>query len=480
LASRFAILLGVVFAAMIVLLAYRRELTFEFPIGGVRVVSERTRDILSETQGSIKVACFMDRRHPMFRPVARLLKGFQMASKGVAGAEIVIEYVDPRWDMTRAGQLAGYGVPVNALMFERQRRRMVVTLDEMMAGHAVSEPDTLAARQNRVTVFRGERVCASAIAQLSRPRDRSVIYWLQGHGEARWDDYDPLRGFSDIAREIQREGYDVRSLDLAGLERIPEDCRVLLIVGPRLKVAMEERDRISAYLQRGGRLLYLATARQESGLEALLEQWGIRVTSFIAVSQRTLSGKDVLVTRFAEHRCTRNLNNASVVFGQAACLESLVESRREDGMDRPHVTLLAKTDETGWGELSPDVFPRQFDPRRELKGPVAVVAVSERGSRVAKDVAYRPGRLGVFGEASCVMNGVLSSHANANRDLFMNVLSWLVGVDAETASSLGGDAALVTEFSDWEWKLLMIWAVVFIPSLFLLLFLGVSRLLKGA
>jgi ABC-type uncharacterized transport system len=467
----FALVLSVVFAVLLLALSARLDFSRELPVSGVRVLSERTRKVLAETQGSVKIYCFMERRHRMFRPVVRLLKGLQLASQSVAGANIQIEFVDPRWDLVRAGQLAMYGVPVNALLFERQRRRVIVTLDEMMSrtqGEQVQSVASRETRQGAEGVFQGEMVCAAAISKLAQPHERPVVYWLQGHGEGRHDDYDALRGFSDIARIMTRDGYAIRPLVLAGKSSIPDDCRVLLIAGASRLLAAEESAMIAAYLQRGGRLFYMVSPRQKSGLEHLTEEWGIRVTSFVAVSPRTLSGQDVVVSAFAQHATTLDLGNASVAFGSPACLETLSSPQAKDG-DRPQVMALAWTDEQGWGELEPDLMPRQYNPQRgELKGPVTIVALAERGAFVARDVAYSVTRICVAGETDFVMNGTLAHRANANRDFFMNILAWLSGIDAVTASSLGGDAMLVTGFDRDDWALLMGWACAIVP-LFILL-----------
>jgi hypothetical protein len=481
LTSLLAVVLSVVFSGLLLALSAHFDFVKELPISGVRMVSERTRKVLAETQGGVKIFCFMERRHKMFRPVTRLLKGIQQASKNVAGANIQIEYVDPRWDLVRAGQLVSYGVPVNALLFERQRRRVVVTLDEMMSqpqGNQIQGVATPETRQGAEGIFQGEMACSAAISKLAQPHERPVVYWLQGHGEGRYDDYDPVRGFSDIARIMTRDGYEVRPLVLAGKNAIPDDCRVLLVAGASRILASEEGSMITSFLQRGGRMLYMVSPRQKSGLEHMLEEWGIRVTSFVATSPRTLSGQDVLVNTFASHPTTLDLGNASVVFGGPVCLETIPGPQSEAG-DRLQVTALAWTDEQGWGESEPDMLPRQFNTQRgELKGPVTIVALAERGAAVAKDVAYTATRISVMGETDFVMNGTLGHRANANRDLFMNILAWLSGIDAVTASSLGGDAMLVTGFARSDWYTLMGWASVGIPLVFLLAGRFVSKLVR--
>ncbi len=480
-ASAFAIFLAAVLSCLVIALAYRLDLTWEVSVGTVRLVSDRTRDVLAETQGTIKVVCFMDRRHPLFRPVSRLLRGLRQASRSVAGAEIVIEYVDPRWDLTRAGQLAAAGVPENALVFDRQRRKLVVTVDEMLSKpSSLRAGDAQSVRSDAAAggVFRGEMVCASAVSRLSLPYERSVVYWVRGHGEARPDDYDELKGFSDIAREVKRSGFEIRPLTLPGLEHIPADCHVLVMAGARFALAAEEQALIEAFLQRGGRLLVLVAPRVTTGLEPVLEKWGLRVTSFVAASRRTLTGQDVVISEFADHVITRSLANTSVVFGYPVCLEAVTDASAGVAADRPKVTLLASTEGDGWGESHPDEFPRHFDAASELKGPVAVAAVSERGATVSQDVAYKPTRICVIGEADFVMNGALATRANANRDFFLNAISWLAGIDTGSATSLGGDATLVTGFSRKEWAYFLLGSAAVVPAVFLLMFVLVSLRLR--
>ncbi len=467
-----AIALGGVLCLLIVALAYRTALTWEVNVDKVTRVSERTRNILADTQGSIRITCFMDRRHPMFRPVSRLLRGLRQASRSVAGADIVIQYVDPRWDLARAGQLAALEVPENALLLERQRRRLIVTLDEMIAQRSLlrTQEDLDTRGDRELGVFRGESVCAAAVARLTLPAERAVIYWLRGHGEVRFDDYDELHSFSDIARELRRGGFELKSLALPGLSRIPDDCHVLVMAGARHALNTEEIALLDSFLQNGGRLLYLAAARAATGMEGLLAKWGIELSPFFAAGPQTLSGQEIVLSRFADHVITRELKNASLVFNNAHCLQALSEISAPASADQPRVTLLVSTDADGWGESRPDVFPRQFDPQTELPGPVAVAAVSERGGSVAKDVAFRPTRLCVIGETDFVMNGMLASRASANRDFFVNAVAWLAGIDMGSAPSLGGDATLVTGFTRREWVLFMVGAAGVVPFCVFLVF----------
>ncbi len=459
--SLLAVLLGAVFCFLVITIGFWFDFAWEIPVGGVRVVSKRTRDILADTQGRIKITCFMDRRNVMARPVARLLRGISAASRGVAGAEIDLEYVDPRWDMSRSAQLVARGISENSLEFEYQRRKVVVPLDETLSG-------------DEKGVFRGERVCASAISRLALPHRQLKICWLQGHSEACFDDYDEFRGFSDIAHDLKRDGFLLEGLSLAGLREIPADCSVLVVAGARRELAPSEVKLVDRYLERGGSLLYMAASGENSGCEELLKSWGIEVTTFMAVSDRTLTGNDIVISDLSDHPITRNLKNSSVVFGLTACLKVIDLSGEDESVDLTRSMKLAESDDNAWGETHPEIFPHRYDPSSDLAGPVTVVAVSERGGLVSRDVGYKPTRVCVFGDIDFVMNRALSGRANANRDLFMNAVGWLAGVSMGSSSSVGGDATLATGFDRSDWFLSMVWSVLIIPVIVLVLFRIVS------
>jgi len=464
--SVLAVLLGAVFCFLVITIGFWFNFAWEIPVGGVRVVSERTRDILADTQGRIRITCFMDRRSSLARPVARLLRGLSAASRGVAGAEIDVEYVDPRWDMSRSAQLVARGIPENSLEFDYQRRRVVIPLEETLSG-------------NEKEVFRGERVCASAISRLVLPHRQLKICWIQGHSEARFDDYDDFRGFSSIAHDLKRDGFSLEGLSLAGLREVPADCSVLVIAGARRGFASVEVDLVRSYLERGGSLLYMAASGESSGCEELLKNWGIEVTDYTAVSDRTLTGADIVISDFSDHPVARNLKNSSVVFGLSACLKVIDLSGEDDSVDIIRSMKLAESDDKAWGESYPSIFPRRYDPSLDLPGPVTVAAVAERGGLVSRDVAYKPTRICVFGDVDFVMNRALSGRANANRDLFMNAVGWLAGVSMGTSSSVGGDATLATGFDRSDWFTSMAWSVFIIPVAVLILFRIVSIRRRG-
>ena len=426
-----AMLLAVGLTVLLNLLAVRLQVTREQAFAMTRPVSARTREILTHAQGSLRAVCFFDQKHPLFRPTLRLLRGFQSVAAQNGGAAIEVSCVDPRRDLVLAATLTAAAVPPNAVLFEAQGRRIVVPASDLAVTSATAR-----------AVFHGETVCAAAIARLARSK-QAVVYWLTGHGEGEPGDYDPLTGFATIAREIRHEGYDLHTLELWRTKGVPADAEALVIAGAQRSLAVEELAWVEAYLTRGGRLLYLANPSHASGLEGALERWGVRITQWTAVSRETLSGHETVILSYGDHPITRSLTNAATVFLGSRCILPAAAADAS-GADRARFTALAVTGSEGWGARAADALPGLFDPREDLAGPVTVAAAVERGGDAGPDIALQPARLVVVGEREFIANGTLATRSSANRDLFINALNWLAGIESGTGVSGGGDAALWT------------------------------------
>ena len=58
---------------------------------------------------------------------------------------------------------------------------------------------------------------------------------------------------------------------------MPENTAVLIIAGPRRAVTKEEKDRIRAYVAKGGHLLILVDPDTQAGMDDLLSTWGMEL-----------------------------------------------------------------------------------------------------------------------------------------------------------------------------------------------------------
>lgn len=392
--------LSAVFAALVVRLALRVDATVELPVVGLSdEFSPRTRGILAESSGEIAVTCFLSRGDARFRPLGHLLRSLRRASASLGGARLEIRFVDPRWDIAAAERLAARGVSENSLVFEKGRRLVVLPLKDGC----------------------GERLCASTIRRLTTPPQRRNVYWTVGHGEATLDGYG-LYGLSNIARELAREGYRNAPFDLAATATIPNDCALLVLSGPKSAFARVELDRLDAYLRAGGRLLVLLGPAEGAGLASLLATWGVKATPAALAGAKTLSGSDVIVTDFSDHPVSAPLRGSRIVLERPTALAPSAVAVSGAGADHIGFSALASLDG------------------------VVLAAAVERGSAAGDDLAIRPTRLVVIGDATFALNGALGARANANRDFLLNSVAYLSGTDAVGAS--GTEAGLLVSGLD--------------------------------
>ena len=459
--------LAIIFAVALAAVTTRFNLTCSLPLAGRYPITARTREVVERVAAPVQITCFIASGHPAFRPTMRLLRRLQTISKAGPGGAVSIAAVDPRRDLADARRLIDAGISPDALVFEGSGRRVVVAADTL-----ITPPPKEPTR--RQAVFTGESVCATAIERLGR-NETPVLYWLTGHGEVAAKDYAPQTGYSDMAREMVHNGFVLRVLRLWETKGVPADAAALVVAAPRNAVAPEEAGWVQAYLNKGGRLLYLAPSRGQSGLEEVLSRWGILVTSFRAVDTRTLSGRDLVITTYGKHPITRGFGHTATVFLAPWCIET-VDFGDSEAADRIRVTALAQTSNDGWGDTGETIPPR-FDVEQDIPGPVMIAAAAERGGGASADLGFRATRVVVVGESSFASNGMLGKRLNANRDLLVNMVNWLTGIDAATLPSLGGDAALASGLDRAGWLRLLVWLAGIVPAAVLVvgLLVGIRR-----
>ncbi len=455
--------LAAVFSCCVIAIAMRLDVPVEVPFRPAdSEMSARTRQILAATESDVDVTCFLAEKAPERRAVARLVKGLSAAARMVGGARLNVSWVDPRWNIGDASRLAREGVAEGSILFRRGRRRQEVPVAALFS---------TTNGELRVTeggVFVGEEVCASAIQNLTSPRKNETIYWTVGHGETPLDSYDAVTGMSDIVRELRRDAYRLEPLDLSVSASVPSDCAVVVVAAAREPFSRMELMRLEGYLKSGGRLLVLEAGIPNAGVNALLAEWGVKQLPFSVVSTRTLSGTDVIVTDFADHRITMPLKGCTVLFEAAA---PLVPSEARDPAE---FTALARTDESAWGEADVSARPWTFDPTSEPRGPLTLAVALERGGVEAHDLVLRPTRLVVISDATFVANGALATRGNANRDFFLNSVAWLAGLDTLNAVRTPGNV-IVTGLDRDGWLRFGAWTGVLIVALAAMMLLSSFR-----
>jgi len=116
-----------------------------------------------------------------------------------------------------------------------------------------------------------------------------------------------------------RENYiDVQPLELLGDSDVPEDCNLLVIAGPTDPLRELELQKFDKYLAQGGRLFSLfnyASIKRPTGLEPILQRWGVSVGMDIVQDLKnttSASGADVAIRRFGQHPVVNPLTQSAL------------------------------------------------------------------------------------------------------------------------------------------------------------------------
>lgn len=417
-------------------------------LGARHSLSERSLDTIAETDGTISVVCIFPSESSVALPIGRLVRTFAQASRQEAGADFEITYVDPRMEPGAAAQLVAQGATGIGLLFRQEGRTVFVPEYALVTANGTYAPTD------------AENAVASAMARLSR-QDGVVVGWLTGHGESALNSTDPHTGTSGLQRALENEGCRLREIRLdvtrEASRAIPEEVKVLLVVNPRYPVTAAERVALSDWLDEGGRLFCVLPASSDVGLESLLERWGVRVGTLPRRPTKRILGDWGLTDLLSdEHSITRELAGKTQI---ALCAPRELIAQPVQGISlTPLVSMSVASLREGLA-VEPDL--------------IQVMMAAERGALLDPELGFRPGRIIVMGDAAFTENRHILNHASANRDLAVNAIRWLTGLDGSGARS--GAAVLITGLDLRAWRTNFIVVALVVPFAFCFFFWLLER-----
>ena len=262
-----------------------------------------------------------------------------------------------------------------------------------------------------------EQDLTSALLKLIRDEVKGV-YFLTGHQERDPDNSDDL-GYSLIKQALERENYQVGTLNFAVTDTVPSDLAVLVVAGPRVEISPRENARLDSYIQNGGSLLLLVDPGVARPFGGMLGAYGIELADDLIVDPMRSFFGDIaapLVDRYTFHQITKDLTGLTSFFPTARSIAKTSPPPEGWGVE-----YLATSSESSWAETGYREERVQLDEGEE-QGPLALAAVVE-----PSQPATGKGRLAIVGDASFVENGLLNSVGGSvgNVDLFMNMVGWL-------------------------------------------------------
>ena len=269
-----------------------------------------------------------------------------------------------------------------------------------------------------------EEEVTGAIVRVLKGGDRKVCFAV-GSGEHAADDTS-RDGFSTAKQLTEKSAYKTATIQMLPKPEIPSDCTIVVVPGPKHDYLAPEVEALKKYVEDGGHALFLldppfkfaaGEVDDNAAMMDVLASWGVTVQKDLVldlsgVGQLFGAGAEMpIVTAYDSHAIVKDMKDVATGFPLARSLE--VKSGDKTKVDK----LFETTDDS---IATTNLSSNEIKPsKNDLKGPFTLGAAGTYTG--GKDSGN--GRFVVVGSSSFAANGFIGF--NGNRDLFLNILSWL-------------------------------------------------------
>lgn len=407
------VVLLLLFVGLLAALSRTYHTSWDWSLNARNSVSPGTQTFLQKLPGPIAITAYASPKGD----VARAIRDFFVPYQRVK-PDIRLRFVDPN-EEPQLARAAGIRMEGELVVDYAGRSEHLTTLNETSLTHL--------------------------LMRLARAEERLVMY-LDGHGERKLDGQANF-DLGEFGSRLTQRGFRVAPLKLALAQEVPANVSVLVIAGPRVDLLPSEVEKLVAFVERGGNLLWFIDPGPLFGLQPLAEKLALVLTPGVVVdpAARNLDAAATVAVgaAYAQHPVIGSLDLITL-FPQARGLG--VAENHGDWRATPLVEVAPQ----GWVETGPLDGAVRFDKGRDTPGPVTVAIALERNRE------GRTQRVVAVGSGAFLANQFLGN--GGNLDLGLNMVNWLAGdenliareprptVDAEVNLSAGRSTAIAVVF----------------------------------
>jgi hypothetical protein len=385
-------------------------------------LSPRTISVLKGLTNHVLVTVYYDKDEPIYGDIISLLNEYQTHTR-----KLTVKTVDYYRDPGAAQELkAKYnlGSQTNRdfIIFDCDGRTGFVDGNWLSSYQYNLQPstnrdDTKIYINRKRIAFNGEMLFTAKLFAVTQAKPLKA-YFLQGHGERSPDDKDEIEGYSKLAEIFHRNYVLTDTLNnLLGTNTVPLDCNLLVIAGPYVEFHTNELEKISQYLDQGGRLFALFDIRSTNrviGLEGILAKWNVRVThSVVRDPNRAIGDTAFSVANFAVQDITKPLIGAQLEMVLPRPIER-IKPPSEAATDEPQVTELAFSSTNSTLADNPTGTPQAYPLMAAVEKAAPKGVVTERGTT----------RMLITGDSLFLDNQIIDAGMNA--DFADSAINWLL------------------------------------------------------
>lgn len=358
-------------------------------------LSEHTLDVLSKVDEDIQVYAFTGGSAMTDQQVVDLLEEYARRSNRISFTE-----VDPAKNPSLAQELGvtAYGTVVFQMGDETTQ----------VQGYQIFAQGN----SQQSYFFMGEERFTRTINDFISDEEYPV-YFLTGHNEITAGQLSNLYSAMRSSRFVPNE----LNLGLEG--RVPEDAKILLIIGMQQDLTNEEADMIRDYINNDGKLFVAFNYHRDldnwENISSILSEYGISPVTGIVVDpeRRFMNNPSLTVPRYGFHTIVNKLEETNFftvlptpipLQGDEEAPEGLIMRELLRTTDSAYAKVDSGQETLSWNKESGD-----------LDGPFNMAYSIETRERKPKAI--------VVGSATFLINDMITQQGN--RDFVMNSLAYL-------------------------------------------------------
>lgn len=332
---------------------------------------------------------------------------------------ITVEYVDPTVNPTFHLQYTSGSITKNSLIVVSDKRSKVVDYSDIYETSTDFDYSTYS-YSSTTTGYDGEGQITSALDYVLSD-DMPMVYMTEGHNEMTLS--------SSFQAALDKENVEYETINLMNYDAVPEDAACLLINGAVSDFSADDRDKVIAYLEQGGKVVLVTGYSEQDmpNIDAILSYMGLNVVDGLVVEQNRdnyYSSPYYILPTVSSGTYTSGIYGNMYLFTPYVQGIQIVD---EEAEGFSYKTFLSTSD-SAFAKTGMDSMEDYTKGENDVDGPfgIGVEAVKTLEDGEATMVVY--GCEQIFtDEASAMVSG-------ANMMLFTNTISGFV--DHETSISI--------------------------------------------
>lgn len=412
--------------ALLGYLALETRSQWDVSQNGRNSLSQASESILQKMDGPVEITVYATTQDAKFGDLRQVISDFILLYQRVK-PDLTLAFIDPV-QQPKLTQEAGI----------RFNGEMIITFNN---------------RREHLTAI-NEQALTNSLLRLTRDNEKRIMV-LSGHGERKLEGI-ANHDLGEFGSQLLANGLVSDSLNLAIEPDVPMDANMLVIASPKVDLLPGLVEKILAYVERGGNLLWLVDQESLRGLLPLAEKLQLTLTPGVVVDPQAQQLNAPLTfalgADYGQHVITQQFDYMTVFpFARQIIIN---ENEQWKG-----VSLVDVAPE-GWvetGNLEDDIV---FDQLTDVAGPVSIAAA------LSRQVQDREQRVVVVGSGHFLANTYLGN--GGNLDFGISLVNWLAG-DEDLISiqpRATQDSSLI--LSKTELTIIVVGFMIVLPLLFLI------------